>query len=80
MKKAGGYVIMILGLIVLILSPAMSSWIGISKIFFYIIGFAIMFFGLYITMNKKERKELEEQLEELPIYEGKKVIGYRRKK
>ncbi|MEM2933013.1 MAG: hypothetical protein QXF25_01805 [Candidatus Pacearchaeota archaeon] len=79
MKKAGGYITMIIGAAVLIA----QSWLqkisflqNTPKIVFMLAGIFLLVIGFFLTLTKKEKK----QLEELPIYEGEKIVGYRRLK
>jgi len=81
MEKLGGYVVMILGAVLLIGSSALvkiSIFQNIPKGALMIIGVILIAVGFFLTLSKKERK----QLEEVPIYEGKseKIVGYRRHK
>ena len=79
MKKGLGYIVMIIGAVILVGSSAftkMAVFQNISKTIFLIAGAVLMLVGFFITLSKKGQEELED----LPIYEGKKVVGYRRKK
>jgi hypothetical protein len=79
MKKLGGYALMILGAVLLVGSSALvkvSFLQNISKNIVIIIGIVLMAVGFFLTLSKKQKK----QLEEVPIYEGQgeKIVGYRR--
>lgn len=79
MKKMAGYIVMILGAVILVGSSAivkLALFQNISKNLFLVIGALLMLLGFFFTLTKKEKQELED----LPIYEGQKVVGYRRKK
>ena len=43
----------------------------------YVIGILVMVIGFFLTLSKKQLKDLKN---ELPIYEGEKIVGYRRHK
>lgn len=89
MKKVIGYILCILGLVILIISAGI---IDVNLEFldstnpYYImgIGIGLVILGSILVMlkqNKKKTKE-EQSEEEVPIYEGtgkkRKIVGYRR--
>ena len=66
---------MILGVIIMILSGSLSSLLQVARGSFMVIGVGIMLVGFFFTLNKEQQKAIKE----LPIYEGKEIVGYRRK-
>jgi len=83
MNRSLGYVVSLLGVIVLVLGikpvnealqgsiPALSS---ISGNILLIIGVAIAAIGIFILRSSPKGKKLSE----VPIYHGKDVVGFRR--
>jgi len=79
MKRGSGYILMLVGLAVLILAPTLADSFlsSLPKMIIYGLGVLVMVVGFFLTLSKKQMKELKE---ELPIYEGEKVVAYRRNK
>lgn len=81
MAKLTGYILAIAGLIVIILAFNLSALklSAISSYTAYIIiaGIVLMALGVVIILNKEKVVQAEE---EVPIFHGKKIVGYRRHK
>jgi len=84
MAKLLGYILGILGLVIVILSfnlekykiPVLSS---LNSSFIMIIGLIIVVVGVVLSLKKGKGKTNQVE-EEVPIYRGKKIVGYRRQK
>jgi len=80
MAKLVGYILMILGILVIasklvwkdvsVLASINILWIGVVGIILIVAGF------LFLKEGSKARQEAEE----VPIYHGKKIVGYRRER
>lgn len=70
---------MLIGLAGLILAPTLAENLlsNLPKLLIYVIGALFMIVGFFLTLSKQQMEELKN---ELPIYEGEKVVGYRRSK
>ena len=80
MKKLVGYAVAVVGLIVMALGfniiPLKVAFLdGIASIYVAGVGIAIIIVGIVISMKGRGRAQKEE---EVPIYEGDKIVGYRR--
>ena len=83
-NKILGYVIAVIGVLVLALSyPAFRTPLGISSLgiadsIVMIAGLVIAIIGVFLSYNKSSGK----QAEEVPIYEGegksRRIVGYRK--
>jgi hypothetical protein len=85
MGKIIGWVLMILGLIVIVIRAVLDG--VTSKIpllsnfkmwYFFLAGLILIGGGFFISRAKHPEPE-EEDGKEVPIYKGNKVVGYRRK-
>ncbi|MFA4953174.1 MAG: hypothetical protein WC584_03055 [Candidatus Pacearchaeota archaeon] len=84
MKKIGGYIFVLLGLIVLasgikgfeIILKFLPFLSGINKTYSMIAGLVLVVVGIILLMSSGRRSG--KQLEEVPIYRGKNIVGYRR--
>lgn len=81
MNKTTGYILLGLGLISIVLSfEEMPSAIGLilpeflSPTILTALGVILLLIGGFLSYKKSEGK----QPEEVPIYEGKNIVGYRR--
>lgn len=79
-KKAIGMILMILGFAGIILSfekirTLLPITLDISKLYLTIGGIILIIIGILFSLKKGVIKET---LNELPIYQGEKVVGYRR--
>ena len=82
MKKIGGYVFVLIGLAVLVFSVQslkqylkfLSFLNGIQNNYLMIAGVALVIVGIVLLMGRGSGR----QAEEVPIYRGKNIVGYRR--
>lgn len=82
MTKFLGYIISLIGLVVLSLPFIIPSLLGsIPKYYIIIAGIIIIFFGLFGLGGKKKGKT-KQASEEVPIYQGegkhKRIVGYKK--
>jgi hypothetical protein len=84
MKKLVGYIMMLLGVLVIFLQ-LFGSKLNIAfiqnlqtfpKTAVWIVAGALLVVGFFISM--KVRGSKEQTTEEVPIYHGEKIVGYRR--
>ena len=78
MNKLTGYILAIVGLAVVLLSFNLSK-LGLTAIkqtYALLIGLVLVAIGVFFVMSRGT----EQIAEEVPIYHGKKIIGYRRHK
>ncbi|MEK6875180.1 MAG: hypothetical protein AABX30_00690 [Nanoarchaeota archaeon] len=85
MKKVGGYILSLLGILAVLsgvkgfneiavkMLPFLS---GVPNIYLIIIGGVLVILGVVFLKGSGRGR----QLAEVPIYEGKRVVGYRRNK
>lgn len=86
MAKILGYIVAIIGLVILALSfisvniPVISS---INKMYIMFAGIIVIIVGIALSLGKSSSK-VSQASEEVPIYEGegkkKKIVGYKRGK
>ena len=83
MKRSVGFILLVLGLILLALGvkpvheqivKSMPQLGGIDPIVLLGIGVALLVIGIIIMKGASSGK----QAEEVPIYHGKEIVGYRR--
>jgi len=84
MSKILGYIIALIGLVVLVLSfitsniPLISA---IPKMYIMFAGIILIIVGIALSMGKSSSR-VKQSEEEVPIYEGagknRKIVGYRR--
>jgi len=83
MKKIGGYILGIVGLLVLATSvKPFNEFVvkflpfieGISNLYLIIGGVVILLIAVFLLKGSRGQQKAEE----VPIYEGKRVVGYRR--
>ncbi len=81
MAKTLGYIIGIAGLIIVALSFSVvrsifgiSTIFGLSDIYLMIIGIVLVLLGGFLAFRKRGSGESRE----VPIYQGERVVGYRR--
>ena len=80
MSKLIGYIIALIGIIILALTMLnIISIPGIKQPYIMVAGVAIVIIGVFLSLGKSER-----QLKEVPIYEGegkkRKIVAYKRMK
>ncbi len=78
MNKLTGYILAIVGLVVVLLSFNLSK-LGLTAIkqtYALLIGLVLVAVGVFFVMSKGT----DQAAEEVPIYHGKKIVGYRRQK
>lgn len=81
MNKLTGYIIAAVGLVIMVASfksasvPILNS-LSIKPVFIMIAGIAIIILGVALTLGKGSKAHQVE--EEVPIYHGKKIVGYRK--
>ena len=84
MKKAAGYVISVIGLIIMFLNIAAPDKIPFLASFGSYLGIGIVIVGVVIAMLDKSSKKISHETAEVPIYEGKgkerNIVGYQREK
>lgn len=84
MNKAIGYIVSIIGIITILLARVPEDAIPITfptevfTISTLIIGFIILAVGIVLLI--KNRSPRKGKAKEVPIYQGKEVVGYRRMK
>lgn len=87
MNKLIGYLIAIVGLVLLVLTFNMNKFkIALPQIvkpaYILIIGIVLVILGVVLSMNKEKFKKIPQAEEEVPIYEGegkkRKIIAYRK--
>lgn len=81
MSKLTAYILMVVGVVIIALPilPFTKDLIAKTHIASYIIiiiGLAVMAFG-FVSMKPKKSKARQEA-EEVPIYHGNKIVGYRK--
>lgn len=80
MAKMLGYIIAAAGLVIALLSfyvkniPALKT---IPPTYLMIGGVVILIVGVALTLNKGKSK-VSQEAEEVPIYRGNKIVGYRK--
>jgi len=82
MKKMVGYVLMILGVLIGFVQlfgnrlniDFIQNLQTFPSIVIWIVAAALLVVGLFISM----RKSAEQEAEEVPIYHGEEIVGYRR--
>jgi sulfite exporter TauE/SafE len=80
MNKIIAYIIALVGLAVIILSlnsAKLNLPSSIKPAYIMIAGIILVIFGVVLVMNKGKSKQASE---EVPIYSGKKIVGYRKQK
>ena len=80
MKKLVGYVVAITGLVVMalgfgIVSLKIAFLEGVAKNYIIGAGIVMILVGAFISLRGGRRVQKEE---EVPIYEGEKIVGYRK--
>ena len=78
MAKLTGYILAIIGLIIVILSlntGKLSIPAAIKPAYIMILGLVLVIFGILLVLGKGKSKQAAE---EVPIYKGKQIVGYRR--
>jgi hypothetical protein len=84
MKKAVGYVISGIGLILMFLNIAAPDKIPFLSSLGQFLGIGLVIIGVIIIMLDKNSKKIAHETAEVPIYEGKgkdrKIVGYQREK
>ncbi|MCX8159132.1 MAG: hypothetical protein N3D20_02470 [Candidatus Pacearchaeota archaeon] len=78
-SKLLSYILMGIGIIIILLSyPQISKplkiTLPISDLYLMIIGIIVVIIGAFISFWRSEK------IEEVPIYHGEKIVGYRRLK
>ena len=85
MKKIGGYILTIVGLVVLasqikgfeIILKYLPFLSSVNKTYSMGIGLVLVVLGIVLLMGSGGRGR---QAEEVPIYRGRNIIGYRRQR
>lgn len=82
MNKLIAYIIAIIGLAVIILSLNLSKLnlslpASIKPAYIMIAGIILVILGIVLSMNKGKASQVSE---EVPIYHGNKIVGYRKQK
>lgn len=84
MNKFIGYIIALIGLALIGLSPAIAKIPGLSSIpgkYLIIGGIVIIIIGIALTLQKHS-SNVKQAAEEVPIYSGegknRKIVGYRK--
>ena len=85
MKKIGGYILTLIGLVILasqvkgleIILKYLPFLSSINKTYSMIAGLMLIVLGIVMLMGSGGRGR---QLEEVPIYRGKNIVGYRRQR
>ena len=82
MNKIIGYIIAVIGLAIAVLSFNLTKWgiklpAVIKPAYVMIVGIGILFLGIVLSMSKNKEK-VKHATEEVPIYQGKKIVGYRK--
>ena len=80
MKKMAGYILMILGLLIVLVWTYGSKFnitilSELPKSIVWITAFVLFVVGVLIGVKKSEDSK---KSDELPIYHGEKIVGYRR--
>ena len=80
MAKLLGWILMLLGLALLAVKLVFKSIVEkipyistLKPLYITIISLALIFIGFFISKKRTQKSE------EVPIYKGKEIIGYRRK-
>lgn len=85
MKKIIGYIILAVGLVIILASVAVPKLnipvltpaiIKFNTFYVSIAGFIIAVIGAFLAFQNSEKQKAKE----VPIYQGKNIIGYRREK
>ena len=84
MAKLVGYILAVLGLVVIILSLNLSKLgfnlpASIKAAYVMIAGIVLLILGIFLVIGKGS-KATSQSAEEVPIYHGNKIVGYRRQK
>lgn len=80
MSKLIGYIIAVIGLVIAVLSfnsskiPLISS---LKSSYILIAGLVLVAVGVILSLSRGKATQAEE---EVPIYHGKKIVGYRKQK
>jgi len=82
MNKIIAYIIALVGLAIIILSFNLSKLnftlpASIKSAYIMIAGIILVILGIVLVMNKGKATQTEE---EVPIYHGNKIVGYRKQK
>ena len=79
MNKLIGYILAIIGLIIIVLSFNLKKLAfipeSIKPAYIMIAGLILVIVGIAFTFQKEK---VSQAAEEVPIYQGKKIIGYRK--
>ena len=86
MKKIGGYILTLIGLVILasqvkgfeIILKYLPFLSTINKTYSLIAGLILVVLGIVLLMSSGSGRG--KQLEEVPIYRGKNIVGYRRQR
>ena len=86
MKKIGGWILTLVGLVILasqikglaIILKYLPFLSSINKTYSMIAGLILIVLGVVLLMGSGSGKG--RQLEEVPIYRGKNIVGYRRQR
>lgn len=79
MAKLIGYILALIGILAILLSFNLSKFsflASLNKTYVLIAGIALAILGIAFSMGKGKRQAEEE----VPIYHGKKIVGYRKAK
>jgi len=80
MNKLIGYVLAVLGLLVVVLSlnsTKIKMLESVKPAYIMIVGIVLVILGVVLVISKGKETQAEE---EVPIYKGKKIVGYRKQK
>jgi len=82
MAKLTGYIIALVGLVIVVLSLNLGRLnitlpAAIKSSYVMILGLVLIIVGVFLSLNKGKSTQAAE---EVPIYHGNKIVGYRRQK
>ena len=80
MGKLFGYIVALVGLVILIFSSKISKisvFSGIKPAYILIFSLIVVIIGVAFSLGKSREKQVSK---EVPIYHGKKIVGYSKEK
>lgn len=84
MKKAVGYFVAVVGLVVMVLGSGFFGEFdfGIDSLYVSGVGIVLVIVGALVSLKNGEKKKVDKGEDEIPIYEGvgknRKIVGYRK--